>query len=210
MLCDLGPAHRYLFSVLWELREILLLSSTGHVALLCEFQHPENREGKTWVDKAGTVPKEAVKEHLSYELQQQISCTSPVSSCQLVPCSGSFHQGTGSNDLQIGSNTKKMGTFIKNNIICNQNKWIEDNALISQLAQPSLELLLKKWCSLLWSHPTLVGHNRLVYVFLYGFSVAVNKHVNFTCTQWVVIFTNYCDSPIKGRLQFWGSGKIMT
>lgn len=45
-LWDLGAGHRYLFSVLWELREILLLSSTGHVALLGEFRHLENREGK--------------------------------------------------------------------------------------------------------------------------------------------------------------------
>lgn len=47
VLWDLGPGHRYLFNVLWELREILLLSNTGRVALLCEFQHPENREGES-------------------------------------------------------------------------------------------------------------------------------------------------------------------
>lgn len=77
--------------------------------------------------------------------RKKISCTSPVSSYQLLPCSGTSHQGMGYNDLQTGSNTKKMGTSVKNNLICNQSKWMEDNALISQLAQPSLELLLKKW-----------------------------------------------------------------
>lgn len=96
------------------------------------------------MDKVGTVPKQAVKEHLNYELQQHISCTSPVSSCQLLLCSDPSHHGTGSNDLQIGSNTKKKGISVKNNIVCNQHKWMGDNALISQLAQPSLELLLKK------------------------------------------------------------------
>lgn len=79
-----------------------------------------------------------------------------------------------SNDLQSGSNTKKMGTFVKNNIICNQNKWMENDVLISQLAQPSLELLLKKWRSFLWSHPTL----KVVTVDLFMFSFMA-----FSCCQ---------------------------
>lgn len=144
--------------------------------LLCSVSSNILKTGKGKADKVGTVPEQAVKEHLSYELQIQISCMFLVSSCQLLHCSGTSHHDTGSNDLQIGSNThqKKKGISVKNNTICNENKWMEDNALISQLAQPSLELLLKKRCSLLWSHPTL----KLVTIALLMFSFMV-----FSCWQ---------------------------
>lgn len=75
---------------------------------------------------------------------------------------------------KLGQTHKKMGISVKNNTICNENKWMEDNTLVSQLAQPSLELLLKKRCSLLWSHPAL----KLVTIALLMFSFMV-----FSCWQ---------------------------
>lgn len=78
--------------------------------------HPVNssilktRKGKhEWIKREQT-PEQAVKEDLSYDPQKQISL--PEVACAahpllppgrwLLPRSGTAHQGTGSNDLQIG------------------------------------------------------------------------------------------------------------
>lgn len=85
--------------------------------------------GKHECMKREQSPERAVKKYLSYELQKQNSlpeatCTAnPL--CRLrhcmIPCSSTSRQGMGSNDLQIGQNTKIMGSFIKNNTIFNQD-----------------------------------------------------------------------------------------
>lgn len=103
--------------------------------------------------------------------------------CPPVSCSRAQTPPTRAPGLmtyRLGQTQKKMFCYsVKNNTICNQNKWMGDNALISQLPQPSLELLLKKWHSLLWSHPK----QQLVTTDLLMFSFMV-----FSCWQWTCKF----------------------
>lgn len=136
--------------VLWELREILLLSSTGHVALLGEFRHLENREGKRIKQKQSQKGLSRSTWAMNWGNKSAAHLLCPPLSCSLVQALPTRARG-----LMTKTPKKKIRTSVKNNTICNQNKWMEDNALISQLAQPSLELMLKKWHSLVWSHPTL-------------------------------------------------------
>lgn len=160
--CGILDQATAIYLVLWELREILLLSSTGHVALLCEFQHPKRGKGKhEWIKQ----------EQSQKRLERSTWAVNCSNTNQLhIPCV-LLSAARGLRTYRLGQTPKKWGTSVRNNTICNQNKWMEDNALISQLAQPGL---LKKWRSLLSPHPTL----KLVPIDLFMLSFMV-----FSCWQ---------------------------
>lgn len=149
----------------WE--KYFSLSNTRHVVSPCEFQHPQNGEGKAWMYEVGTVPKAGCQEapelwtaEAKESPGSNLHCISPVSSATLYdPVLKHFPPGQGSNDLQLGQNTKRMGSFTKNNTIFKQDIWMEDNCFgftaVSAQPKAAAEGGHQKWRSLLWPHPAL-------------------------------------------------------